>query len=345
MRKLYHFFSEQAFIYRFTLLASPWRFKKAMLQRGVAAEQISYRHYLHAVLLIRCTLNEYTDYELYGKEDDVIRQYLTMYRKHRILSLLGDRHAALTITGSKKTFNSRYSDFLGREWIDCDTCTREDFIAFLKKHNEAVFKIPDAFQGRGVKRYTYTSDADAAAQFESLQKQHGLAEEILLQHESITAFNPQTVNTLRISGVCINGHFRLLGACFKTGCGKTDVDNLVRGGIGCAVDTKTGIVCSDGFDHDLKTYEKHPVSGLTFRGFAIPHWDKLLDTVSKASVLCEKNGDGHWIGWDVAITPQGAVIIEGNWNQGLTLIQCKQNGKADLLKNILKEENYKCEQC
>lgn len=345
MHKLYHYFSEKAFIYRIVLLSSPFSMKKKMRARGIADRLISYRHYLHCVFLIRCTLSEYMDYALYEKEDAAVRQYLTMYRKHRILSRLGDRHAALTITGSKKTFNEKYSAFLCREWTDPAACTRDDFPAFVKKHGQVIFKLPDAFQGRGVRKYTYTTDADALAQYDVLKKQNGLAEAVLTQHEETAAFNPQTVNTLRISTVCSKGRVCLLGACFKTGCGDAGVDNLVRGGIGCAVDVQTGIVCSDGFDHDMNTYELHPVGKCRFRGFAIPNWEEIRQTVTKAAIACENNGDGHWIGWDVAVTPTGAAVIEGNWNQGLTLIQCFQNGKADTLLAFLKEENDPCEPC
>ena len=61
-------------------------------------------------------------------------------------------------------------------------------------------------------------------------------------------------------------------------------------------------------------------------------------TVQKAAVFCEQSGDGHLIGWDVAVTPDGAALIEGNWNQGLTLIQNRQCGKGAVIEAILKRE-------
>ncbi len=338
INKLYHYFSEKAFIYRFTVIASVFRFNKQMQSRRIDKQHISYRHYLHTFCLVRCTLSEYMDYELFLKTDEEIRTYLTMYNKHRILSLLGDRHAALTITGCKHGFNKKYASFLGREWIAVSCCTQEEFLQFIKKHKQVIFKRPDAFQGNGIERFVYTDDNTALNKYELLKKENALVEEVLVQHEKIAAFNPQTVNTLRVSTLCINGHVHLIGACFKTGNGNSSVDNLVKGGVGCGVDVNTGRVITHGFDHDLNTVKKHPVSGCVFKDFCIPNWDKIKETVQKAAVFCEQNGDGHLIGWDVAVIPNGASIIEGNWNQGLTLIQNRQCGKAAVIESVLKEE-------
>ncbi len=336
--KLYHYLSEKAFIYHFTIIASVWRFKKQMQKRDIDKKYISYRHYLHAFRLVRCTLGEYMDYELFLKTDDEIRTYLTMYNKHRLLSRLGDRHAALTITGSKHGFNNKYAPFLGREWIAVNDCSKEDFLQFLQEKKEVIFKRPDAFQGNGIERFSYADDHTAIQKYEPLKKENALAEEVLVQHENIAAFNPLTVNTLRVSTLCINGNVHFIGACFKTGNGNSSVDNLVKGGVGCGVDVNTGCVITDGFDHDLNTVKQHPVSGCSFKDFCIPNWDEVRMTVQKAAVFCEQNGDGHLIGWDVAVTPTGAAIIEGNWNQGLTLIQNRQCGKGAVIEAILKRE-------
>ena len=338
MHKLYHYFSDKAFIYRFTLIACVFRFNKQMHKRKIDKRHISYRHYLHAFRLIRCTLGEYMDYELFLKKDDEIKAYLTMYNKHRILSRLGDRHAALTITGSKHGFNKKYAAFLNREWIAVNSCKTDEFLQFVKQNRQVIFKRPDAFQGNGIERFDYTDDKAVLLKYEQLKKENALIEEVITQHEKIAAFNPQTVNTLRVSTLCINGNVHFIGACFKTGNGNSSVDNLVKGGVGCGVDVNTGRVITDGFDHDLNTVKKHPVSGCVFKDFCIPNWDIVRKTVQKAAVFCEQSGDGHLIGWDVAVTPEGAAIIEGNWNQGLTLIQNRQCGKGTVIEAILKEE-------
>ncbi len=336
--KLYHFFSEQAFIYRFTVIADYFTFRKKAKKRCTDGQKMSYLHYLRAFLLIHCTLGEYLDYELFNKSDSEIRTYLTMYRKHRYISALGDRHAALTVTGSKNAFNEKYGDYLGRAWLSVNTASLEEFIRFLQQHKQVIFKRTDAFQGNGIERYTYTNEEDAKRRFFALQKENAIAEEVIVQHEAIAAFNPLTVNTLRISTLCINGKVHFIGACFKTGNGNSSVDNLVKGGVGCGVETESGKVITDGFDHDLHTHKTHPVSGCTFKGFSIPNWESVRSLVTDAAIRCEENGDGHFIGWDVAVTDDRAVIVEGNWNQGLTLIQCRQSGKADEMASILEKE-------
>jgi len=62
-------------------------------------------------------------------------------------------------------------------------------------------------------------------------------------------------------------------------------------------------------------YERHPKTGLPLAGFAVPCWHEACALVKKAAPAFLPL---RTIGWDVAITPTGLYLVEGNiwWNNG-----------------------------
>ena len=59
---------------------------------------------------------------------------------------------------------------------------------------------------------------------------------------------------------------------------------------------------SEWFDH-------HPVTGARVTGRIVPHWPEVARHAIAAHRLC---GERVFIGWDMAVTPDGAVLLEGN---------------------------------
>ena len=62
---------------------------------------------------------------------------------------------------------------------------------------------------------------------------------------------------------------------------------------------------------------EHPYSGIKFSEFTVPFWDEIKDLV----VYAHKHlYNMYSAGWDVAITPYGPLLIEGNsrWDMRVT---------------------------
>ena len=76
----------------------------------------------------------------------------------------------------------------------------------------------------------------------------------------------------------------------------------------------------------MKRFETHPLTGIPFMGFQVPLWDEALDMVRKAARKAY-GYNCHWIGWDVAITPDGPVLVEGNNLPGYDM--CQNAGHVD----------------
>ena len=73
-----------------------------------------------------------------------------------------------------------------------------------------------------------------------------------------------------------------------------------------------------GSNVDSQWLKTHPVSGLPVIGITLPHWQKVVDLAIAAHAVVPDNGI---LGWDIALTPDGATLIECNENTGHGLYQ------------------------
>jgi hypothetical protein len=56
-------------------------------------------------------------------------------------------------------------------------------------------------------------------------------------------------------------------------------------------------------------YERHPVTGVEVAGRPVPCWDQVVALAQRAHRVAS---DRVLVGWDIAVTPQGAILLEGN---------------------------------
>ena len=90
------------------------------------------------------------------------------------------------------------------------------------------------------------------------------------------------------------------------------VDNVCKGGLAAAVDPRTGRLgpATDGARYARVGWlDAHPVSGARITDTEVPYWAEALRLVLSAH---EAFGIAAFIGWDVAISERGPVIVEGN---------------------------------
>ncbi|ATE67039.1 hypothetical protein COO09_05330 [Rhizorhabdus dicambivorans] len=97
------------------------------------------------------------------------------------------------------------------------------------------------------------------------------------------------------------------------------VDNMKAGGLIVPVDLtdgRLGLACFGygGHDHDI-----HPATGAPIAGRTLPGWAEAITLVTGAH--CAAFADYALIGWDVALTGQGPVLIEGNGKPGVLMPQ------------------------
>ena len=159
-------------------------------------------------------------------------------------------------------------------------------------------------------------------------------------HPDIKAFNPGTLNTMRFV-TCRNRQGGLEPwdpGMMRIGRAGSTVDNFAKGGIGVGIDPE-GRLEKYGFSHDKELnyvkMERHPDSGIAFEGRPIPFYHDAVALALKAHALFPTLDA---IGWDVAITSDGPLLLEGNHTWDIEMLQVvHRKGSAARFKEIFGE--------
>ena len=150
-----------------------------------------------------------------------------------------------------------------------------------------------------------------------------LVQQRLENHPDLKALNNGALSTVRVL-TCLNekGHPEVIGAAARMAIGANHVvDNLHAGGIAAAVDVQTGVLgraSNLGADTRLGWLDWHPVSGARITGTRLPMWDDVREFALRAH---RGFADRILVGWDIAITPDGPVMVEGNGSPDLDIMQ------------------------
>lgn len=138
-----------------------------------------------------------------------------------------------------------------------------------------------------------------------------LIEEHIKSVPELAQFHPSSLNTLRLITMRKpDGSLYLDRAVIRMGVNNSNVDNWSAGGV-CVKINDDGTLDEYGHFKDISKYpcKTHPDSNIEFKGFAIPQYHEAVQMVLKAHSKVKRiNG----MGWDVAISPRGPIIIEMN---------------------------------
>ena len=254
-------------------------------------------------------------YDMNGRERDT---YLTRVRNKKVQEIMNDI-AYSDEFDDKLRFNENFAEFLGRKTLNGETATVADLTAFLDGQEAIFAKINHGDCGRGVEKL-YVKDFESPAAMLDYIQQNKLVvlEQVLKQHEDMARLHPASVNTMRILTDLVDDTVHIAYITVKMGRGGGVCDNSGQGGVLCRVDIESGRICSPATDDYFNVYDKHPDTGIVFRGYQLPMVDEAIELAKKAARKVPQVGH---VGWDVAITPNGPAIIEGNDFPGTDLCQ------------------------
>lgn len=183
---------------------------------------------------------------------------------------------------------------------------KEQLDSFACKNGRFILKPIDSSGGRAVK----IVDRDGYS-FETLISEYPkgfIAEEIIQNVDELKQFNPSSLNTVRITTVRLKDSVEI-GFCFiRFGRAGKCVDNGFSGGLMCNIDDETGIITS-AVDETGKYYILHPDSQLQIVGLRIPRWNEAIELSKELALVIP---DNRYTGWDLALTNQGWILVEGN---------------------------------
>lgn len=169
------------------------------------------------------------------------------------------------------------------------------------------------------------------------KKERYLVQEFVTeQHLEMASLFPGSINTLRVTMARDdNEKIHLLGVMCLMGAGDMIVSNWHYGGVIINVKSN-GYLNEYGYSNSLKRINKHPDTGIVFKDFKVPFYEKVIDICYNA-MTCFYGL--KTLGWDIAITPEGPIFIEGNDMWGMPAHQMvEERGWREYYVNYF---NYK----
>lgn len=223
----------------------------------------------------------------------------------------------------------------------------KDFLNFMniffnrnKNINRLFIKPAESKGGKGIVMVSNNNiEKECFSIWETIKDDSYIFQEPIEQHIEISNIYKNSINTIRIETyIDKNNVPHILGGYMRFGSGKSYIDNVSSGGFMIPVDFKKGKLHSKGHTALINGSEiitKHPTTGFIFSNFKIPY-------INDAVLLCKKFATyipNRIIGWDVAITPHGPIIIEGNHDSAIIAGEFSYGGYKNnpLFKEILSE--------
>jgi hypothetical protein len=141
-------------------------------------------------------------------------------------------------------------------------------------------------------------------------------------------FNASTLSGFSNGGLCTarvvtchrtNGAFDHIISIFKMPRGDCIIDNFTTGGIACPVDKQSGLLgVGTTINSDIRKFDRHPDTGKRIVGFKLPFWHQVIELCLQAHRVFHAFA---FVGWDVALTDDGPVLVEANPEWGVAGLQ------------------------
>lgn len=255
---------------------------------------------------------DYQEFEFYNLNKEQRETYLTRGKNNEIIKKFNDK-SKFYIFDNKEEMYKIYNKFLKRQWMVLNENNYNDFLDFFKQNKVIIVKPIDGEGGKGIEKYEYINDEESKIVYSSLLfKKQLLVEQCIKQHPDMNKLYNKSVNTLRMFTFYKDGQAYFLQAILKVGNGGV-VDNFSSGGMYTYVDDE-GTVYAEAIDQMDNKYYKHPISNETIVGFKVPMFKEAVGMVKEAAKVVPEMG---YIGWDVAISEDGPVLVEGNCYPGV----------------------------
>ena len=253
----------------------------------------------------------YVDYkiaEMYRLNDAQRATQITRGISNSIVARMNDKKF-WHFFDNKTEFNELFREQVRREWLNLTTATAAEFAAFLQGRGDIICKPIDGSSGQGILKCTPEEYGDPKALYQRLREAGiGIVEDKVIQHPAIAALCPTSVNTIRVATLLGDKKEGIVYAYIRIGNGKV-MDNVDCGGMAAPVDIETGVITGVGANKAGETYEIHPMTGTKIPGTQIPYWEDVKTMCLNAMHVVPQV---RFVAWDVAITEDGPVFIEGN---------------------------------
>ena len=227
------------------------------------------------------------------------------------------------ILGDKARFLTDFADLVGREWMDAADASIDELSAFLQRHPRVIAKPAAGEGGAGIAIFETAGIDDVSAwRDERIEEDQTLLEQVLTQHDDLNAVYPDSVNTVRmITYRDPAGELHVIASVLRIGNGAV-IDNFASGGMFTMLDDD-GVALYPGVDKQSNIFAQHPVTGTEIKGVRVPFYREVVDMIADAA---KRLPTVPYVGWDIAVTPEGPALIEANHNSSVFQMKPSASG-------------------
>lgn len=138
-----------------------------------------------------------------------------------------------------------------------------------------------------------------------------LIEKYLEQHADLAAFNPSSLNTVRVwVGKTKTGKPKIIGTFLRVGRAGSLVDNSMNGGIVIAIDPQSfKTIHAVPQENSGPCFKYHPDNDFDMTRRQLPFQQQVIDLAEKVTNILPNT---RFVGVDIAFTPEQPIIIEIN---------------------------------
>src|SRR5690554_991987 len=299
-----------------------------------------------SAILYGSSFVDYFNFQFYRKNRAERKAYATMGIMYKFHKKVNDKNYIAKID-DKKHFSVNFAEYCNKPFFYTKDQYQE-LIRVLGEKNgkKIVIKDPTSTGGKGVQVVELNLQNGKlyanSLELELLLNQHFqnntlfYFEDFIEQHSLISEISPTAVNTIRvITMINDNREPEIIGSVFRISV-DCPIDNYSAGNMAAEIDKETGVVITGGIRkrsscdeyHDL-----HPVTKKTIKEFVIPNWDAITKASLEAALVVP---EVRTVGWDIAVTENGPIFIEGNsqWNKDTWQIPAGK-GKIDIIAKYL----------
>lgn len=200
-------------------------------------------------------------------------------------------------------------------------------------------------EGKGVFFYRSENNAKIGNDISTLLNSYSknfIVQKIVYQDTTYSRLHSSSLNGIRIITYVANNKIHHAPLCLRMGTGKSEVDNLGRGGIIIGV-SDDGYLLEYAYkmEGSKEKFDRHPDTGIVFKNYKINGVKEIIETAKKLHTNTPQIGI---ISWDLCYNNQSEVtLIEANFiGQSLRYPQITHGVPAfgentELMLNIIKK--------
>lgn len=260
--------------------------------------------------------NDYTTFRFWEKSAEEKKSYISLRRNDQLRFTLSSPKV-YDLFLDKIAFNRRFSRYIHRDWIFAGDADEGEIQSFISRHKSTIAKPTRDFGGHGI--FKIESCNFNPLNISKLNRRGYLIEQCIVNSGHVQRLAPGSLNTVRIvTLIDKDKKLHILASLLRMGNGKAFTDNYHDGGIACAIDPATGCLTGNAYGMNCTEYSKHPYSGIIFDGYKINGFSDCLKLVER---LAFEEPEARYVGWDLAITPDGIDLLEANIPPGEDITQ------------------------